>query len=88
MPKAPVLSREYFYTRLRDGSFRLLDFALINTSLGAMIESRPVEVGRDKTTDTDVYDRSFTKISEIDDDEFFKLTGFSGRQALANNNTQ
>jgi len=85
--KAPVLSRELFYTKQRrDGSFRLLDFALVNTSIGALIEHRPCALfGVNKITDADPYDGlSFSRITEMDENEFYRLHGTGGLQVTLN----
>lgn len=71
MPKAPILYRQLFYARNNDGTFRDLDFALVNTSLGAMAEPRcvclddgDVKAGLDQL---DVLDMSWNKRSEKDE---------------------
>jgi hypothetical protein len=80
--KAPVLSREVFYTKQRDGSFRLLDFCLVNTSIGGLVESRPIALfGVNKLVDNDVYDlENFNSIREMDENQFYALTGTGGLQ--------
>ena len=81
MPKAPILNRELFYTRLRDGSYRDLDWQLVNTSLGAMVEPRQiVGIDRQKVVQRDVYDSSFTRRTEFNEDQFFSLMGTAGQQ--------
>lgn len=77
MAKRPVLSREIFYERLPRGGFRMLDFALVNTTLGAMIEPRPVLFNGGKTTNADVDDYGFDRISELDKDQSVRLYGFA-----------
>lgn len=86
MPKAPILYREAFYETLADGSIRMLDFNLVNTELGAMIEPRSVSLVNTtgSITTMDVYDASINKLSPMKEDEFYRLTGFSGRQAFTN----
>lgn len=84
MPRSPILSREIFYDVLNDGSFRELDFALVNTSLGAMIESRSIASvpASGKITQVDAVDASFNRITQMDEDLFYRLFGHSGRQVL------
>ena len=64
--KAPILSRTLLYAPLRDGSLRLLDFTLVGTSLGAMLESRSLVRDGTAVTNEDVYDGSFTDIKLAD----------------------
>lgn len=81
--RSPVLSREMFYGKLPDGSFYLLDWNLINTELGAMVEPRQI-VGFDdgqiapEIANTEL---SFNKISQIDENTFYDLMGSGGQQA-------
>ena len=82
MPKGPILRREVFYDILGDKSIRFLDWNLVNTSLGAMIEPRqlcPVP-SNGPVVQVNVVDTSFDKMSFMDEDAFYRLTGFSGRQ--------
>jgi hypothetical protein len=83
MPKSPILSREIFYDQLGDGTFRILDWCLVSTELGGMIESRhPTLAGHGTTpvANTDVVDCSFTKISQMNEDKFFTLFNTAGWQ--------
>lgn len=81
MPKLPILNREIFFEKLNDGSMRLLDWAVVNTPLGAMVEPRQLaSIGNGKVVQVDVVDTSFTKMSEMDEDAFYSLTGTGGRQ--------
>lgn len=82
MPRAPILSRELFYDQNPDGSYRLLDFCLVNTSLGAMIEPRNlIAVNGGKVRAVDAFGAdSFTKISEMNEDTFYRTFNFNGRQ--------
>lgn len=84
MPKSPILDREVFYDKLNDGTFRELEFALVNTSLGAMIEPRPCAMisATGKITPVDVVDASFNRMTQMDEDAMQRLTGFSGRQTF------
>ena len=87
MPKAPILSRTLYYDTLPDGSKHLLDFCTVETtepSLGLMIEPRCVmEVSLNgKVNQVDAVDASFTDIKPMDEDEFYKLFVFGGRQVL------
>ena len=82
MPKSPILSREVFLTRLNDGSLRELDWALVNTDLGGMVEPRPRVNFYDPSLQVDIVDASYTRSVEIKEDEFNSLMGTYGRQVL------
>lgn len=90
MPKTPIQSRTLYYTKLRDGSFRLLDFSTVGTSLGTMVEHRPMCFGfGNPTKQIDVYDLSFTDIKEINADQAYSLFGTTIEQVPRDfNNTQ
>jgi hypothetical protein len=81
MPKAPILSREVFYDRLPDGTYRDLDWALVNTSVGACVEPRSYAGSqRDSSVVQDIFDASFNKRTEMDEDQMFTLLGTAGPQ--------
>lgn len=91
MPKAPILARTAFYDVLGyDKSVRLLDWNAVETSLGPMVEPRSFEggYGTVKVTDMDVYDSSFTRISQIDETTFANQYGTGGRQLLVDYSPQ
>lgn len=64
-------------------SLRLLDWALVNTELGAMIEPRALnrvnELGN-KILDQKRTDLDFSKFSILDEGVFFSLTLCGGQQ--------
>lgn len=79
MPKTPILSRERFYDTLGDGSHRLLDWCLVNTELGAMIEPRQSFVmGINPITNIDAHDMSYNKSSYFDEGKFFSTFNTGG----------
>lgn len=84
MPKAPILARESFFYRLRDGTFRWLDWNIVNTSIGAMIEARPVGMfgEHSSSANVDPYESSFNTVRELSPEEFTRLTGHGGSQVL------
>lgn len=88
MPKGPVLYREHFYTRLRDGSFLSLDWNVVNTTLGGMVEPRQLMYGNRKITQVDVTEISFNKVSEIDGNQFWRLYNTGGNQLPVDFNRQ
>ena len=80
--RAPILSRECFYDRMRDGTFRDLDWNLVNTSLGGMMEPRQlslaaIDIAR---ANLDLQDLSFSRRVEMDEDQLFSMLGTSGPQ--------
>lgn len=68
MPRVPILSREGYYKTLTDGTRVPLDWNLVNTSLGAMLEQRQV-VGfcSSPLAAVDAKDASFTREVEYDE---------------------
>jgi len=73
------LSRERLYTDLPNaGGLLLLDWNLVNTSVGAMLE--PVSYRSMETTHAavNVYDAAIDRLTEIDDDQVFSLLGVNG----------
>lgn len=81
--KAPILSRECFYMKLRDGSLCFLDWNLVQTSIGAMAEPRNLGTNIDDGHDgsgREMYFESFTRITEMDDNLLPRLMGTTGRQ--------
>jgi hypothetical protein len=83
MPKSPIQRRELFCDTLGDGSMRFLDWALVDTELGAMMESRPpmlTAFGINPVTNIDMIDFSFNKISYMDEGKFGTTFGTSGGQ--------
>jgi hypothetical protein len=88
MPKDPVLSREIFYDTLRDGTLLFLDWALVNTGLGAMLEARSIATVDGIVTQWDPYDAGPTKISPLSEDQLFNLLNSGGRLWPRTFNTQ
>lgn len=79
MPRAPILSRDCFYQKLRDGTYRDLDWNLVNTSLGAMVEARSIG-GYTGEQVLDLRDLSFNDRREFDENKFFRYHGTGGNQ--------
>lgn len=82
MPKAPILNRQGFYTKLRGGTYRDLDWNLVNTSLGAMVEPRQlVLVAGGKITEKDRFDGDdFNSRTELSGDLFYRYHNTGGDQ--------
>lgn len=53
MPREPIYSRQYFVERRNlTGTLRTMDFALVNTSLGACIEPRSLNLWNTPVADS------------------------------------
>ncbi len=68
--------------------YELMDFCIVNTTLGAMIEPRSVLPGNNGgMTNSDVYNNAFTEIIEATD-QTLGAVGFAGTQWPRNYNAQ
>lgn len=89
MPKTPIQYRSLLFTRLRDKTIRLLDWCLVQTSLGPAYEPRVVQsiqnVGN--VVQRDVYDANYSDIREVEEGAFFQGV-HGGIQVPADYNTQ
>lgn len=81
MPRAPILSREGYYKKLSDGTMVPLDWNVVGTSLGAMIEQRQVCVTTSPLAAIDAKDAGFTRMLEMDENVLQFQSG-TGGQAL------
>lgn len=64
MPRTPITDREIFMEKLPDGTMRRMDFNLVNTSLGAMVEPRNVlRTDGGDTADDNRDDDSFNRVT-------------------------
>ncbi len=73
--------RTLLYAPLPDGSFRLLDWCLINTSIGAMMEMRPLIRRSDGdlvNEDMNLSEWRFTDIQPFDAGTLFAVTNSGG----------
>lgn len=67
MPKSPILSRDGFYVERPGGLARLLDWNIVNTSLGAMFEPRQLNVVPiDGFSALNSIDGGFTRLTPVD----------------------
>ena len=81
MPRLPILRRTLLYQKLpRNGGIRLLDFNLVATSLGTMIESRSINRAAGSAANEDVFDNSFTDMQPADDATFGQIQGLNSLQ--------
>jgi hypothetical protein len=61
MPKTPILSRTLITMQTSDGTFRICDWNLVSTSLGAMVEPRCMtRRPGDGIQNEDILDSSYT----------------------------
>lgn len=82
MPKAPILKRRLFFEKVRGGSMRLLDWAVVETSLGTMVEPRtlaPIDA-TGSVRQVDVLETTFDTLTEMREDKFYEQNGTSGQQ--------
>lgn len=86
MPKAPITSRTLLYETLDDGSFHLLDFCLVTTSLGTMVELRNItRRPGDDIRNEDIVDSGFTNLQLV---KVGQPTGDYGLDQLLFNGSQ
>lgn len=74
---APILSRSMLLSRLRDGTLQHLDYNLVQTTLGPMIEPRTLIRASGAMKNDDVYDSNFTDVVIVSDAERLAL-GING----------
>lgn len=85
MPKAPITSRTLLYDVRADDSYFDLDWNIVNTSVGQMIEPRcliAVPIG-ENFVPVDQEDNSFTDRSQTRNDQLFDAYGTGGQQLPA-----
>jgi len=82
MPKGPILDRTLVIEKRKNGTFRLLDWNLANTDVGAVVEPRQLNIlpSHEQVTQVSVPDITFNRIQFMSEDEFYKLNGSGGRQ--------
>ncbi len=86
MLSTPIIERVRLYDTRR-GDIRFLDWNLVQTRLGAMIEPRalseiPVEDGVN-IADYDEENNFITAMRELNEDKLFSIYNHSGRQITA-----
>ncbi len=77
MPKAPILSRTALFDVLRDGTQVPLDYNIVGTSLGSMVEFRS-NISMGPVTNRDPYEESITDRRQMSRDQIFTLLGVGG----------
>lgn len=92
-----ILSRDMFYDRRRGRhqagtNYRLLDFCLVDTPLGAMVEPRMMNLLTSTSgsglTNLSADEVAFTRITEMDETTMFDKLGTAGNQLPIDYNTQ
>lgn len=80
MPKNPIKSRTLLIIKLRDGTYRLSDWNIVNTSLGAMLEPRSQRtIDGGKVVNRDPYDmENFNDFVVYNEDKMWSEFGTSG----------
>ena len=85
MPKTPIVNRTAFYEVLRDGTVRDLEWNLVQTTLGAMVEPRTLLLSTANLQAQDPYDSGITERRLNPGVGLFEFTG--GQQWPATFNT-
>lgn len=81
MPRTPILNREGYYKTLTDGTIVDLDWNVVNTSLGAMLEPRQVTAGLGMDgAAIDAVDAGYSRRLEYDEDLLVAQFNTGGRQ--------
>lgn len=67
MPKAPITARTLYWERLSDGTLHPIDWSLVTTSLGVMVEPKSLlrMPAAEGIRDEDLFDSSFTTIAVV-----------------------
>jgi len=81
MPRTPILNREGYYKKLSDGTITFLDWNLVDTPLGAMLEQRQVRATCSPFIALDAKDAGFSRLVEYSDD-VLQFQFSTGGQAL------
>ena len=89
MPKEPIIERVALFQRLRDNTLRQLDWNIVETSLGKMLEPRAFfRADSDDIKNVDVYDANYTSIRILDAGAFANEFQTDGIQFPSDFNTQ
>lgn len=76
----PILGRTMLYERLRDGTIHLLDWNLVSTTLGLMIEPRTMIRATGNMQNSDPYENGYTDMLEVPQATLFATYNFGGSQ--------
>lgn len=78
MPRSPIISREALFMQLPDGTLFQLDWNLVDTSVGGMLEMRSFNVLGDEGSEVDRRDASYSRITVIDEHKMPEYFGTHG----------
>lgn len=87
--KDPIQRRTLLFGRMRrTGDLYPIDWAIVNTEVGAMLEPRPLFplVDTGAVSPVDIQEQSFSDTMEINEDQMQDLFGTAGRQLPCNFN--
>lgn len=77
--KEPITSRTILFDTLRDGTKVRLDWNLVDTPQGGMLEPRSIGmVNAESVNSIDAFDEGFTKFQELDEDVMQELFNTGG----------
>lgn len=78
--KEPISSRDVLYDTLRDGSLVFLDWCIVDTPVGAMLEPRQILPPTERVVNVNMFDMSFSRLTPFKEDLLFSMFMTSGRQ--------
>jgi len=79
MPSAPILTRTLLWEALSDGTIHQLDWNLVTTSLGQMVEPRSL-VRQAPVQNEDFLDSGYSGMRKLQSDVMYTQIGFAGSQ--------
>ncbi len=79
MPSAPILTRTLLWEALSDGTIHQLDWNLVTTSLGTMVEPRSL-VRQSDFKNEDFVDSGYSGMRKLQSDTMYTQIGFAGSQ--------
>lgn len=65
MPKAPITSRTLLWERLSDSTIHVLDWCVVTTSLGTMVEPRVLTRQSGAMQNEDLFDSSYSDLQAL-----------------------
>ena len=80
MPRAPITTRTMLWERRSDSTVYLLDWSLVTTSLGTMVESRSVIRGPDGIKDEDLVDSGYSAMQLLSAEDLYAQYNVGGAQ--------
>lgn len=80
MPSAPITARTLLWEALPDGTIVLLDWQLVETSLGTMAELRCVNRSDGNSRDEDLLENGYTQLMKMSASTLYATYNVGGRQ--------